>query len=161
MNLTNEDVQEILQLLDTTSFNELYLETDRFKLALRRDGAGEWTQALEVVARPKVHATAPPAVPNADPMEAVPGEVAARPHLIDVSTPLPGTFYRAPQPGAPPFVEIGSMVDATTVVCIIETMKLMNSVRAGLRGSIAEFCLVDAQFAGPGAVLMRIQPEPA
>ena len=159
MNLTSEDVQEILRLLDATSFNELHLETDRFKLALRRDGAGEWAQTLEFVAQPNVLAPAAPSVPGPEPVQATP-ETAARPHLVSVSSPLPGTFYRAPQPGAPPFVEIGTVVEATTVVCIIETMKLMNTVRAGMRGSIAEICLADAEFAGPGAVLMRIHPEP-
>ena len=157
MNLTSEDVQEILRLLDATSFNELHLETDRFKLALRRDGAGEWAQTLEFVAQPNVLAPVAPPVPVSEPMQATP-ETAARPHLVAVSSPLPGTFYRAPQPGAPPFVEIGTVVEETTVVCIIETMKLMNTVRAGMRGSIAEICLADAEFAGPGAVLMRIHP---
>ena len=159
MNLTSEDVQEILRLLDATSFNELHLETGRFKLELRRDGAGEWAQTLEFVAQPNVLAPVAPPVPVPERKQSAP-EAAARPQLGAVSTPLPGTFYRAPQPGAAPFVEIGTLVDATTVVCIIETMKLMNTVRAGMRGSIAEICLADAEFAGPGAVLMRIHPEP-
>ena len=159
MNLTSEDVQEILRLLDATSFNELHLETDRFKLALRRDGTGEWAQTLEFVAQPNVLAPVAPAAPGPEPMQATP-ETAVPSQLVSVSSPLPGTFYRAPQPGAPPFVEIGTVVDATTVVCIIETMKLMNTVRAGMRGSIAEICLADGAFAGPGAVLMRIHPEP-
>jgi acetyl-CoA carboxylase biotin carboxyl carrier protein len=160
MNLTNEDVQEILQLLDATSFNELRLETDRFKLALRRDGSGDWTQVLEVLAEPNVIAQviASPAIPGR--VDVAPTEETPNAQLVEVCSSLPGTFYRAPQPGAPPFVDVGTMVDATTVVCIIETMKLMNSVRAGVRGNVAEICLTDAQFAVPGTVLMRIKPEP-
>jgi len=160
MNLTNEDVQEILQLLDATSFNELHLETDRFKLALRRDGAGEWTQTLQVVAQPSLLASAESPALSPAQVQPARGEATADTQLVEVRASLPGTFYRAPQPGAPPFVEIGAAVEATTVVCIIETMKLMNSIRAETRGSIAEICLADAQFAAKGAVLMRIRPEP-
>jgi acetyl-CoA carboxylase biotin carboxyl carrier protein len=76
--------------------------------------------------------------------------------MRDVVTPLLGTFYRAPQPGAPPFVDVGSRVDQDTVVAIIETMKLMNPVYAGTTGTVSEICLDDGQFAEQGAVLMRI-----
>jgi acetyl-CoA carboxylase biotin carboxyl carrier protein len=75
----------------------------------------------------------------------------------DIVTPLPGTFYRAPQPGAPPFVDTGGHVEPGTVVAIIETMKLMNPVYAGTAGTVTEICLEDGQFAGQGTVLMRIR----
>jgi acetyl-CoA carboxylase biotin carboxyl carrier protein len=81
-----------------------------------------------------------------------------RTDLIDVRTPLPGTFYRSPKPGAPPFVELGAQVAANTVVAIVETMKLMNSVYAGAAGRVAEICLGDASFAEQDVVLMRIDP---
>jgi acetyl-CoA carboxylase biotin carboxyl carrier protein len=74
----------------------------------------------------------------------------------EVRAPLLGTFYRAPQPGAPPYVEIGSQVAADTVVAIIETMKLMNPVYAGTAGKVSEICLDDGQFAEQDAVLMRV-----
>ncbi len=74
----------------------------------------------------------------------------------EVRAPLLGTFYRAPQPGAPPYVEIGSQVAADTVVAIIETMKLMNPVYAGTAGTVSEICLDDGQFAEQDAVLMRV-----
>lgn len=74
----------------------------------------------------------------------------------EIRAQLPGTFYRAPQPGAPPYVETGSRVEADTVVAIIETMKLMNPVYAGTAGTVAEICLADGQFAEQGTVLMRI-----
>ena len=76
-----------------------------------------------------------------------------------VRAPLPGTFYRAPRPGAEPFVEVGSRVSAETVVCIVETMKLMNSVHAGVGGVVAEICLGNAEFAANGATLMRIEAD--
>jgi acetyl-CoA carboxylase biotin carboxyl carrier protein len=79
---------------------------------------------------------------------------------VAVRAPLPGTFYRAPRPGAAPFVEVGSRVSADTVIGIVETMKLMNSVAAGVAGTVAEFCLANAEFAAHGATLMRIRADP-
>jgi acetyl-CoA carboxylase biotin carboxyl carrier protein len=79
--------------------------------------------------------------------------------LVAVRAPLLGTFYRAPKPGAPPFVEVGDPVEEDTVVAIVETMKLMNSVPAGTRGRVAEICLRDGEFADQDAVLMLIGPQ--
>ncbi len=76
-----------------------------------------------------------------------------------VRAPLPGTFYRAPRPAAPPFVEVGSRVGADTVVGIVETMKLFNSVTAGAAGTVAEICLDNAEFADRGATLLRIRAD--
>jgi acetyl-CoA carboxylase biotin carboxyl carrier protein len=78
-----------------------------------------------------------------------------------VRAPLPGTFYRAPKPGAPPFVEVGSRVGEDTVVGIVETMKLMNSVCAGVRGTVTEICLADGQVTSAGTALLHIDPEAA
>ena len=79
--------------------------------------------------------------------------------LVAVRAPLPGTFYRAPRPGAAPFVEVGSRVDRDSVVGIVETMKLMNSVSAGVDGTVAEICLGNAEFAANGATLLRIRVD--
>jgi acetyl-CoA carboxylase biotin carboxyl carrier protein len=79
--------------------------------------------------------------------------------LVAVRAPLPGTFYRAPRPGAGPFVEVGSRVGADTVVGIVETMKLFNSVIAGAAGTVAEICLDNAEFADRGATLLRIRAD--
>ena len=170
MELTSEDVLDILRLLDGLPYNELTLETASFRLSLRRSADGGWTQATEVLAKPTVSAdsrdptpasTSSEAVAASTVAEAAPANTAAEPAaagLIDVRAPLLGTFYRAPRPGAPPFVTIGSEVEPDTVVCIIETMKLMNSVTAGTAGTVAEILASNAQFAGQGSVLMRVKP---
>jgi acetyl-CoA carboxylase biotin carboxyl carrier protein len=148
VNLTQKDVQEIVALLDASSFDELIVETPRFKLTLRRGGAG-WTEERETRAE---QATAPAAAakPAAPKITLKPGEIAVHP-------PLTGTFYRAPKPGAAPFVEVGSKVDAHTVVAIIESMKLMTPVEAGAAGTIAEICVANATFVEQGAVLMKLK----
>ncbi len=171
MELTGDDVRDILQLLDGLPYRELTLETASFRLSLRRSADGGWTQATEVLAEPSspavlaeqavlAESAAPgPAGPaHASPAPAEPAAEPAAEGLVDVRAPLLGTFYRAPRPGAPPFVTVGSEVGPDTVVCIIETMKLMNSVTAGVAGTVTEILVANAQFAGQGTVLMRVRP---
>ena len=173
--LDPEEVEEILLLLDSADVDELHLRTRRFELSLSR-GPDGWSQSLQVlpaadgaVIRP-ADATSPDGSSTGEPrME---GDVGAdaggtapvvdtpvgKAGLVDVSAPLVGTFYRAPRPGAPPFVEVGSDVGTDTVVGIVETMKLMTSVLAGVDGRVAEICRADAQLVEQGAVLMRVKP---
>jgi acetyl-CoA carboxylase biotin carboxyl carrier protein len=153
VNLTNDDIQEILRLMDASSFDELQIETERFKLILRRGTNNGWMeerQTLGAAARAtQIVAAAPPKTAAALP-----------PGLHAIHPPLVGTFYRAPKPGAPPFVDVGSTVGEDTVVAIIETMKLMNSVRAGMRGTIVEIRAGNAEFVEQDSVLMVVRAEP-
>jgi acetyl-CoA carboxylase biotin carboxyl carrier protein len=171
MNLTDADVTDILALLDSLPYDELDLETSRFRLTLRRTPSG-WTQSTQILTAP-----APLPAALAGSMEHRAGNsrhdgTSSRPdgeadgetgtedadgELVAVRAPLPGTFYRAPRPGAAPFVEVGSRVGADTVIGIVETMKLMNSVHAGVAGTVAEFCVQNAEFAAHGATLLRIR----
>ncbi|HEX4397429.1 MAG TPA: biotin/lipoyl-containing protein [Trebonia sp.] len=164
MDLTNDDVAEILALLDSLPYDELDLETPRFRLTLRRTPGG-WTEESQTLAEPTVITSAPngSAASPAPALEAQP--TAQQPHaptsrqgLVAVPAPLPGTFYRAPRPGAAPFVEVGDQVLEDTVVAIVETMKLMNSVHAGTRGRVAEICLENAEPVGQSSTLMWIEP---
>jgi len=82
---------------------------------------------------------------------------AADPNVHAVASPLLGTFYRAPKPGAAPFVEVGAQVEEETVVAIIEVMKLMNTVRAGVRGTVTEILVADGALAEYGETLMRVR----
>src|SRR6516162_8483445 len=177
--LTNEDVADILALLDSLPYDELDLETPRFRLTLRRTPGG-WTQNTQVLSAPEPVATTTMSHRGAPDHDDVPsswsgagveerggagdgvggdggeGEDAG---LVAVRAPLPGTFYRAPRPGAAPFVEVGSRVEADTVIGIVETMKLMNSVHAGVAGVVAGFCVANAEFATQGAELLRIRAD--
>ena len=193
--LTNDDVADILALLDSLPYDELDLETPRFRLTLRRTPTG-WTQSTQVLSAPAtaapegaasgVKGPLPPSIGGNAPFTPVVGygngggeadEVGGIAEggedrgedrggggeegagLVVVRAPLPGTFYRAPRPGAAPFVEVGSPVSADTVIGIVETMKLMNSVPAGVAGVVAEFCVANAEFAAQGAVLLRIRAD--
>ena len=146
MSLTAKDVETITRLLETSSFDELDLEVEGVKLSLRRRGAVGPTAAG---GSPPGLA---PAVLAAAPSSPVP---AAGPDLL--TAPLLGTFYRAPRPGEPPFVEVGSQVDADTVVGIIEVMKLMNAVHAGRKGHVTEILCQDGALVEYGQPLLRIE----
>jgi acetyl-CoA carboxylase biotin carboxyl carrier protein len=168
MKLTNEDVQEILQLLDATKFDELHLQTERFKLTLRRNReTAEWSQETQVLSAPSLLEPSPGAplasagASNPAPMSPAKLRDAREVLWVDVRAHLPGTFYRAPKPGAFPFVEIGSLVEVDTVIGIIETMKLMNAVHAETCGEVVELCCDNGQFVERDAVLMRIKPGAA
>jgi len=163
--LTNEDVADILALLDSLPYDHLDLRTSRFQLTLRRE-AGGWTQSRQESAGPQGLEPAArqdggaPAAPGGEPGDGEPAGAAASggAGLAEVAAPLPGTFYRAPRPGAAPFVEVGSQVSAGTVVAIVETMKLMNSVHAGTAGRVAQILIGNGEPVTQGASLMRIEP---
>jgi acetyl-CoA carboxylase biotin carboxyl carrier protein len=151
--LSDEDVREILRLLDGSSFDEMQLETQRFKLTLRRGASGGWTQERRTTAAVSAAPTAFPA-----PSRNAPQAQSKSDGVVEVVPPIMGTFYRAPKPGALPFVDVGTPVEKETVVGIVETMKLMNSVYAGTQGVVVEICAVDGQLVEQGHVLMRIRP---
>lgn len=154
MDLTPDDVRDVVRALDASGLDELHLELADLTLTVRREGAAGWTAEQQVHRRPEVErgepvtAAATPEPARADVPE---GSVAVHPPLL-------GTFYRAPQPGAPPYVEVGDEVDAETVVGIVETMKMMTPVHADVRGTVAEFRTANGEFADTDAVLLVVEP---
>jgi acetyl-CoA carboxylase biotin carboxyl carrier protein len=167
VDLTNEDVADILAVLDSLPYDELDLQTPRFRLTLRRV-AGGWSEESQVLADPVPVTPVPDGpAPRSQEPEAAGADAAGADAagaddgagLVTVVAPLPGTFYRAPRPGAAPFVEVGDEVGEDTVVAIVETMKLMNSVHAGTRGRVARICLENAELAAQGTALMLIEPD--
>jgi acetyl-CoA carboxylase biotin carboxyl carrier protein len=134
--LTPDDVKEILRLVDESQFDEFELETPRITIRFRR---GEGPVREGPAAAPEGPAQAPPG-------------------LVDVTAPMVGTFYRAPGPGESPFVEVGSAVEESSQVCILEVMKLMSAVVAGARGVVAEVCCPNGAAVAYGDVLFRIRP---
>lgn len=162
MNLTNNDIEELLLLLDQVPLDEFELATDRFHLRLRRSGSEGWTQSLRVASSPRRiddREMPPAADTKAAPVDDEAGAPLDLEGRLAIRAPLLGTFYRAPRPGADPFVELGDHVDAETVVGIVETMKLMNSVYAGVRGTIAEIRKENAEFTEKDEVLMVVDPH--
>lgn len=161
MNLTNDDVQEILRLLDDTAYDELHLSTGQFTLAFKRTGQGQdgWTQATRTLATANITPLRDSEAPVKVQDTTEPAGTGPAPDgLEDIRSPMVGIFYRAPKPGAAPFVDVGAQVTGYTVIAIIEVMKLMNSISTGIKGEIVEILAQDAQFVEKGQLLMRMRP---
>ena len=159
MNLSHQDIQAILKIIDDSPYDELRLDNPEFSLYLKRTPQG-WTEERRTLkaAAPLADGAAP-AVTKSDPASAQLAEPApTEAGLVDVRAPMVGTFYRAPQPGAVPFVEVGSPVERDTIIGIVEVMKLMSSIPALTRGTIRELLVQDAQFVEKGQLLMRVKP---
>ena len=159
MKLTNSDVQEILRLLDDTSFDELHLKTEHFNLSLKRTGMG-WTQQKITTATPDVSELSVRETVSRNKAGKDLPEVSAGNNskgLEEIRAPMVGTFYRAPKPGSEPFVKIGDKIEEQSVIAIIEVMKLMNSIAAGVTGEVVEILAEDAQFVEKGQLLMRVK----
>jgi acetyl-CoA carboxylase biotin carboxyl carrier protein len=140
MALDDDDVREILRLIDESDVEELRVETEGLSLYVRRGAVGEERRV------------------EASPAEA-PAEGEATDGFRPIVAPMLGTFYRAPAPGATPFVDVGTRVDEETVVCLIEVMKMMNAVPAGVSGTIVAVCVENAQVVEYGASLFHVEPD--
>ncbi len=151
MTLTARDVAEITRLLEESQFDELHLEHEGLKLTLRRSGATGAATAAPLDTTPAAAAAAPRAAPA----------VRQDGTLHPVTAPLLGTFYRAPKPGAEPYVQRGSQVQEDSIIGIIEVMKLMNTVRAGVAGTVMEILVTDGALVEYGQVLLRVSPGAA
>ncbi|HTQ36068.1 MAG TPA: biotin/lipoyl-containing protein [Steroidobacteraceae bacterium] len=151
MSLTAKDVAEILKALEASSFDTLELELNGVKLQLRRGGAAA-APAPAAHASAKAESPPPAAAAAAAPMEVPPGATA-------VPAPLLGIFYRAPKPGEPPFVEVGDRVESQTIIGIIEVMKLMNSVRAGVRGTVVAIPARNGELVEHGEALLFVRAD--
>src|SRR3954462_878717 len=165
MGLTDEDVREILRIIDESELDELRIETPDFRLHVRRGGAPlPAAEAAEPAAARA--APAPPSDGAAAPGARQPRAEGARPPApapsapsngaTAIEAPMLGTFYRASAPGEEPFVDVGSQVEPDTVVCLIEVMKMMNAVKAGVSGPVVEVCARNAELVESGEPLFRV-----
>ena len=149
MSLTAKHIAEIARLLDESRFGELSLEIGDFRLRIRRDGAsGRRPMPTGPEAEPP--AVAAPSAPAPTP------SAPAQAGEVDVPAPLLGNFYRAPRPGDDPFVEVSSQVREDSVIGIVEVMKLMNPVHAGVRGMVTAILVENGAAIEQGQPLLRV-----
>lgn len=167
MELTQDEIIQILKYIEESSFNELHLETGELKLIIIKRGK------LFVPSEVK-----PPKVPTElmgfnVPVPDIKEQVAkskaemAKPEvttalkegLIPIKASMLGTFYRCPAPEAPPYVEVGTFVKEDDTVCMIEVMKVFSAVKAGVRGYIEEICAESGQFIEYGQIIFLVRPD--
>ena len=146
-------VKELLALLDNSSATTIEVRRGFTMYRVSREivhtaGAAGVHQAVAAAL-----AAAPPA---AVPVAAAPGPAPTR--LIEVKSPMVGTFYKAPEPGAEPYLKVGSRVSVGQTLCIIEAMKIMNELEAEVSGTVREVLVEDAQPVEFGQILFRVEP---
>ena len=132
--------------------SEIQLEQEGFKIALKR-GVDFPAQAA-IAPGPLAYQNAPPAASSGG---AQPDPAPAKPKLREITSPMVGTFYASPSPDAPSYVTSGQEVSEDSVVCIIEAMKVMNEIKAELRGTIVEIVAESGKSVQYGQVLFRVR----
>lgn len=170
-----DELAAMVELLKDTDFSEFVYEKGDLRIVLTRgDSAGHQhtPQALSREATSPAHAGFPQQPSSGTssrkqqaerPDDVVTGGPAAADEVdgVQVTAPMLGTFYRQPKPGEPPFVQIGDVVTPDTVVCIIEVMKLMNSVKAGQHGRVVQFLVGDGDLVEQDQPLLVLEPDEA
>ena len=153
-----EFVESLIRMLDESSLDNLEIRRGGTRIRLSKSAGG----STAAPAAPTNNA-APDAAPAAaiapagqEPPSPPPETVSA--NLVEVTSPMVGTFYRAPSPEAAPYVEVGAPVAAGDVLCVIEAMKLMNELECETSGRIAEICVDNAEPVDFGQVLFRVDP---
>ena len=150
-----KDIKAIIDLMKKNSITEFELERQEFKIKLKRGGT-----AVAYTDEPAVTAYAPmQMMPAGSAAAAAPPAVAASNSTdTEIKSPMIGTFYRAPSPEAGNYVEVGSEVNPDTVVCIIEAMKVMNEIKAEVKGVITQVMTENAKPVEFGQPLFKIRP---
>lgn len=154
-----EELRELIALLRDNGLAELELEREDFRVRLRREGvapSGDHAHYAPVPA-PAPASQPNPASTTASPSTPAPAAAQADQDLHVITSPIVGTFYRSPSPTAEPFVKIGSNVEAASVVCIIEAMKLMNEIQAETTGEVVKIYVENGQPVEYGQPLFGIR----
>ena len=159
MSLTYDEIAEIIKLIDSSSCDELVVETGDIKLVVRRNGASAGA-AAEYVERGSapvaVSAAAPRKARAAAPKVAAADAAAGQ---IEVAAPMVGTFYRAPSPEARAFVDVGDVVGVGDALCLIEVMKLFTTINAEVAGRIVQIGAENGELVEYGRTLFVIEPS--
>jgi acetyl-CoA carboxylase biotin carboxyl carrier protein len=168
MDLTEDDVLHILKLIDESKFDYFQLEVGELKITVSKgepiplasssaSAAASPAPAPGIVTPPKATPAAPPPAAQS-PAPKVDAGAGAAQGLVPITAPLLGTFYVAPEPGALPFVQVGAAITEDTTVGLIEVMKVFNSVRATVKGTIAQVVAQNGQFVEYGQTLFFVKP---
>jgi acetyl-CoA carboxylase biotin carboxyl carrier protein len=154
-------LERLIKALDDSSVDSLEIERGgtRIRLAKTPPVSAAPVAMAAPVAAAAIPAAAPQPASAPDASGGSPDPTPVSSNLLDVTSPMVGTFYRSPAPDAPSYVEIGAKVSPGDTLCIIEAMKLMNELECEISGTIAEICIEDAQPVEFGQVLFRVDPS--
>jgi acetyl-CoA carboxylase biotin carboxyl carrier protein len=157
--MTLDEIRELINLAMETGVAELEVQRGENRVRIRRQLSVNSQEVVIPVQAPAAAPAAPAPPPAASAAaSAPPQDVLSDPSLVIVKSPIVGTFYEAPSPGAPPFVRVGDSVQPGQVLCIIESMKLMNEIEAEMAGVIISKLITNAQPVEYGEGLFAIRP---
>jgi len=153
-------IKSLIKAVDQSSIDSVDIERGGTRVRISKTPPAGTGQAPTVYASPPAPAPAPTSAPAGQAGAAPGGDGGAEPdsRLVDVASPMVGTFYAAPAPDAPAYVKVGQKVGVGDTLCIIEAMKLMNELEAEVAGTIVEICAQNAEPVEYGQVLFRIDP---
>ncbi len=161
MNLDHEELHRLLSALAESDIQEFRLEGEDFSLEVKRNiGISSdlvvttEKNTSDQIPLPVSQLKAEPPGPSTPP----PSVAGSRSDLLEVTAPMVGTFYRAPAPEEPPFVDIGTRISVGQAVCILEAMKLMNELESEVNGEVIEILVENGTPVEFGQVLMRVKP---
>jgi len=145
---TKKDIEEIIALFENSNLNELEVEKEGMRVRLKKGLPAVSSEPVKTLEKPVVE-------------KEVKKDKRLEPEedLIPIKTPMVGSFYRAPSPEAAPFVEMGDTIEPEQIVCIIEAMKLMNEIRAEIKGKIVKILVEDGHPVEYGQTLFLVKPE--
>ena len=149
-------IQELISVMEGSKLSELEVEVEGVRVRLQKEAAPVRPEVVTVAA-PMAGSDA--ARPSAGSSAAGSAAAAAPSHYKHVNAPMVGTFYAASAPDADPFVEVGSIVDEETVVCIIEAMKVMNEIKAEMKGKVVEVLVNNGEPVEYGQPLFLVDPS--
>jgi acetyl-CoA carboxylase biotin carboxyl carrier protein len=161
--MTYQELLQIVELINASArFTEFHLKCGEIEVDIRRTAQGSAAPLTLVARAPVAEPAASADTPVPAPPQAAPGSDASGVYsdgAVRITSPMVGTFYRAPEPGAPPFVDMGQEVEPESIVCIIEVMKLMHSIPAGCKGKVTHIGPQDGEPVQFGQVLLVIEPR--
>ena len=161
MALDEKEVFEVLALFEKSDWEEIHLESGEFKLTVSKRGrpqASVGTSSVRSTTSIAPASTAATTATQAPAAKALPPAEPVDPSWVGVRSPTLGTFYIAPKPGAPPFVTVGQKIGEDDTVAIVEVMKLMNHVKAGVAGTVARLAATNGELVEFEQVLVWIDP---
>ncbi len=167
MDLTEDDVLQILNLIEKSHFDFLELDLGDLKLTVSKGGVDFRPQDRAVGEKSSERATSSTETGESrEHQKETKSEsresrspASTADDTVPITAPVVGTFYVAPEPGAPPYVQEGGGVEEESTVGLIEVMKVFNAVTAGVQGVVAEICVQNGQFVEFGQTLFRIKPK--
>jgi acetyl-CoA carboxylase biotin carboxyl carrier protein len=160
MELSRDDIFRIVKIIQESGYDEVRLEVGDFKIHIRKHADGdEAVTSSGTVQRKPLPETPRPAPAPLEPPARKTAEEAVPQGASVVRSPMLGTFYRAPSPGEKPFVDVGAKVGPDDTLCLVEVMKLFNSIKAGVSGTVVRILAENAAMVEHGQPLMVIQPD--